>query len=619
MNVDLYVYDLSRGLARALSQQYLGIHLDAVYHTSVVFNKTEYFFGAGIQTCRPPGSTHHGQPMKSVRLGTTHLPSDTIDEYLDALREVYSAERYDLFEHNCNNFSHDLSTFLVGQGIPDEITSLPRRVLETPLGQMLRPQLDQSMRGITQTPMTNPSSTVRDNFRDRPSLNATAAEKPPRYGNVVEVTDSKIFDKHLAAATDTAATVFFTSATCHPCRLAYPMYDALAAENPDCLFVKTDIAHAHDLAVRYNIRATPTFHTYSRGTYRDEWTGADPPLLRANVNSLIRHAFPPHPHTLLGVPTLQFGSLKPMTFAKTPPLYKITRTLGPAAAEWPAMSALCFFIAARASPSSPLLPAPPPPLPDLSTIAEAFTTQVPTLPLSTRFAAVDLLRGALLDPRLAAFFASEPAQTTLPSLLNANPAWPHSLRLVTLHLASNLTATPHFLTRLAPPTASLLIRLTTSALLDPGDPTACAAAATLAFNLATATYRFRREQAGQEALEQDLQLELVASVIEALGAIASAIADARTKSRPHTTASAAGEGPSPVHDAAADETTAATLLSALGYLVYCAPMDGEVADLTRAMDAREVVAGVRECRVAVEVAGEVVELLEALSRGEQAA
>jgi hypothetical protein len=115
MDVELYVYDLSRGMARAMSRQFLGIQLDAVYHTAIVMDNIEYFFGAGVQTC-VAGQTHHGRPMEIIKLGSTHLPIETILDYLESLKQVYTPESYDLFAHNCNNFSHDFSMFLVGKG-----------------------------------------------------------------------------------------------------------------------------------------------------------------------------------------------------------------------------------------------------------------------------------------------------------------------------------------------------------------------------------------------------------------------------------------------------------------------------------------------------------------------
>ena len=42
MDVELYMYDLSRGLARSMSATFLGAQLDAVYHTSIVLQGVEY-------------------------------------------------------------------------------------------------------------------------------------------------------------------------------------------------------------------------------------------------------------------------------------------------------------------------------------------------------------------------------------------------------------------------------------------------------------------------------------------------------------------------------------------------------------------------------------------------
>lgn len=149
MEVLLYVYDLSHGLARQMSMQYLGIQIDAVYHTSVVLNNIEYYYGAGIQMGMP-GMTHHGRPMQVVNLGKTSLPLDLIESYLESIRDMYRPESYDLFTHNCNNFTDDFAQFLTGNSIPSHITNLPRQVLDTPLGMMLRPSLDASLRTVTQ-------------------------------------------------------------------------------------------------------------------------------------------------------------------------------------------------------------------------------------------------------------------------------------------------------------------------------------------------------------------------------------------------------------------------------------------------------------------------------------
>ena len=92
MDVELYIYDLSQGLAQQFSLPLLGTMIEAVYHTALVFGGVEYFFGMGIQSCRPPGSTHHGRPMEVMKLGRTEIDVETIREYLEALGAVYTPE-----------------------------------------------------------------------------------------------------------------------------------------------------------------------------------------------------------------------------------------------------------------------------------------------------------------------------------------------------------------------------------------------------------------------------------------------------------------------------------------------------------------------------------------------
>ena len=91
MEVQLYVYDLSNGIARNLSFALLGIQIDAVYHTSIVMNGLEYVYDGGLKTVAA-GKTHLGSPLQVVDLGTTNLPMDIIMEYLDSLKEIFTAE-----------------------------------------------------------------------------------------------------------------------------------------------------------------------------------------------------------------------------------------------------------------------------------------------------------------------------------------------------------------------------------------------------------------------------------------------------------------------------------------------------------------------------------------------
>ncbi|CAK3800549.1 Desumoylating isopeptidase 1 [Lecanosticta acicola] len=563
MDVQLYVYDLTRGMAKAISQQLLGIHIEAVYHTSLVFGDIEYFFGAGVQTCYP-GTTHHGQPMEIIPLGTTHLPMETIMEYLESLKEVYTPESYDLFAHNCNNFTNDFAMFLVGRGIPGHITSLPQKVLDTPFGQMLKPQIDASMRSITQAevpapnrPPPNGAASSSSGSSKVPSV-ATNNEvstngSTSRYGKVINLSSLTTLQEHTAAASDTCVTIFFTSSTCAPCRLAYPMFDNLAGENPQALFVKVDINAAQDVAMRYQIRATPTFMTFSKGAKQDEWSGADPNVLKSHVERLIQATFPPHRHLTLKVPTLQFGSMRPVTYAKVPPLDKLMAKIGSSSTQKDLVALRTFLEKRSEDPKEA-------PLPDLHSMSKTFQSNVLALPTEVRFAAVDLLRCAMVDPRVGGYFAEENQPKTVPALIehvNNLKDCPHNLRLVTIHLACNVFASPLYVRELFhsdDTSISQLIQLITSSLLDTTHPTTRVAAASLAFNLATSNYRVRREE-GDDALAEAEQVELAASLLETFS-----------------------------DEDSADATKA--LLLAFGYLIYCAPEDGELFDLCGALNAK---------------------------------
>lgn len=91
MEVELYVYDLSQGLARSMSAGLLGIQIDAIYHTSIVFGGVEYVYDGGIKRVTP-GMTHLGKPMEVLKLGSTELPQEVILEYLDSIKYIFTAQ-----------------------------------------------------------------------------------------------------------------------------------------------------------------------------------------------------------------------------------------------------------------------------------------------------------------------------------------------------------------------------------------------------------------------------------------------------------------------------------------------------------------------------------------------
>lgn len=136
--VQLNVYDLSQGLASQLSLPILGIHLKAIYHTSITVFNTEYFFNSqGIMRVRPLTS-HFGTPFEIRDMGESYIPQEIFEEFLGGLVKQFGAGCYDLFGNNCNDFSKLCLEFLNGSELDDEIGGMSKRVLETEKGEMIR-------------------------------------------------------------------------------------------------------------------------------------------------------------------------------------------------------------------------------------------------------------------------------------------------------------------------------------------------------------------------------------------------------------------------------------------------------------------------------------------------
>ncbi|XP_075231872.1 uncharacterized protein LOC142330480 isoform X10 [Lycorma delicatula] len=181
-DVTLYVYDLSQGLASEISpflleQEINGTNnansvedtnekkensstetedqvklcqkIEGIWHTAIVVYGRETFYGSqGITTCEP-GGTILGQPLRIIPLGKTYIPRAVFDDYIHCLgRSTFRGKNYDLLKHNCNNFSNELSQFLVGQPIPQYILSLPENILSL-LGSSFRQTVDGLVSGIS--------------------------------------------------------------------------------------------------------------------------------------------------------------------------------------------------------------------------------------------------------------------------------------------------------------------------------------------------------------------------------------------------------------------------------------------------------------------------------------
>ncbi|KAJ5370999.1 uncharacterized protein N7496_007091 [Penicillium cataractarum] len=571
MDVELYVYDLSKGLARVYSQPLTGTQIDAIYHTSLVISGVEYYFGQGIQTAAP-GSTHHGQPIERVHMGKTELPSEVIEEYLGSLAAIYTPESYDLFLHNCNNFTQDFAMFLVGKSIPDHIRNLPRTFLETPFGQMMKPQIEAALKGVTQGsglgPVPGPSAQpTAARPSQAPVTPPSMAPAPPIVGRVHNVSNLSQLENHLRAASNSCAVIFFTSSTCPPCKIVYPTYDELAEEvGEHGRLIKVDVGSAYDVSRKYNVRATPTFMTFLKGQKQDQWSGANPAQLKGRVRMLLEQANPPHPHRNLRLPSLQRNITNFVMYKKVPPLEKLVQKLPAAFKESPTVGPVIEFVKLRHSASNDNTPAADIRVPDLHAFATTLQAIYATLPSDSHFAVVDLIRLLFLDPRVSGYFAEETNHTTLLTLLaplsqEDLSSCPYNLRIVALQLACNLFSTPLYPDQLASPSSALretCLRLATNSLLD-SQSNLRVVAASFAYNLAAFNHNARFDGHPDRLPEED-QVELTASLLEAV--------------------SREDQSPEALHG----------LLFALGLFVYEAPVDGMLIDLCRAMSVGETVA-----------------------------
>ena len=186
--VELYIYDLSRGMARqlvpmlGLGAMGLNFDIEGIWHTAIVVHNNEWFFGGGgIEHCTP-GGTMMGQPLKIEQLGETDLDSDSFRDYLHGLRQQqFSGDRYDLFNHNCNNFSNVVAQFLCGKTIPQYILDLPQKFLSSPIAGMIRPFIEQATpHGVTMSSEEND----RSGQSYQPPSSSASSSSSPSKGNV---------------------------------------------------------------------------------------------------------------------------------------------------------------------------------------------------------------------------------------------------------------------------------------------------------------------------------------------------------------------------------------------------------------------------------------------------
>ncbi|KAG0378663.1 hypothetical protein BGX24_003188 [Mortierella sp. AD032] len=532
--VTLFVYDLSHGMARTMSLGLVGRQIDAIYHTSVVIFGREFFYGQGIMSAIP-GTTPHGQPIERVDLGETEIPQEVFMEFMDNMRETYTADAYHLLDNNCNNFSNDVCQFLVGRNIPDRITSLPADFLNTPFGQSMRPMIE-GMFGPSRHASSSPSPF------NLPAVTPTNSLSTPSTATAISggATVPFMTDLSLLRSTiqnNTATVVYFTSATCPPCRVIAPIYDELVlAKGSQIKGVKVDIGMAQASGRAYEVRSTPTFMFFLRGEKFSQFSGADQAELRSSIDLLIYSAHPAHPHALLSLHQYKGLSGTPIVFNsidKVDPLFAKLKTFLPAEgglseADIKQLDKIQAWLTKRAAAKANQTPEPT--MGELGPSWKPLLTKIGSiLPYENQFPLLDILRMLVLHARVAEVYAKDGNQTLInifKAVAEHGNEGSKPAALMTLRIACNAFSTPllgtYVLSSAARESTKQLLVTTLLSTVDQQRQTA----ASLAFDISVrvAESRSRAKDTVHpslsggilEDLEEDWNMECLSAIAAAL-------------------------------------------------------------------------------------------------------
>lgn len=244
--VVLRIYDLSQGMAQQLSPAFLGKQIDGIWHTGIHVFDREYYFGGGI-CCDPPGQTPYGTPHTLHPMGTTTKTKEQFLQFLATVSSRFTMHSYHLLDNNCNNFTDECAKFLLGRNIPSYVLDLPKEAMDSPMGAMLRPMIDQMQASIRDQSMGHqlslpgnlPSASATSSARVSPAPNATLST--PTASNKYWKTPITLssanrpailrklaqFDPSFSPSESPSITKLLSAAETHPPQTAFPVLDLL--------------------------------------------------------------------------------------------------------------------------------------------------------------------------------------------------------------------------------------------------------------------------------------------------------------------------------------------------------------------------------------------------------
>jgi thioredoxin len=106
-------------------------------------------------------------------------------------------------------------------------------------------------------------------------------------GGVRKVATKEEFDKIVSGAGDKLVAVDFTATWCPPCRRIGPIFESMAEDYEDVIFIKVDVDDNAETSEACEINCMPTFQFYKKGAKIDEFSGADESTLKEKVSTLM--------------------------------------------------------------------------------------------------------------------------------------------------------------------------------------------------------------------------------------------------------------------------------------------------------------------------------------------
>ena len=150
--VQLYRYDLTNGMAAQMAPMLIGRPLEGIWHTSIVMDGTEFYFDGGVGIVSgPAGATRFGPPLRSEVLGHTDKTTADLEAWNAAEMRAnrFGPDCYNLMLCNCNHYTQAASQFLMQKDIPDDVRLMIPTLLNTPLGRMIGPMIQQMVSSPT--------------------------------------------------------------------------------------------------------------------------------------------------------------------------------------------------------------------------------------------------------------------------------------------------------------------------------------------------------------------------------------------------------------------------------------------------------------------------------------